>query len=74
MLFRSEAEGTKAMQVKAYTAELLSKASQITIDEQQVDETGEISAVVYIDNISLGQELLYKYLVIESDETPDWCG
>jgi len=30
--------------------------------------------VVYIDNISLGQELLYKYLVIESDRTPDWCG
>jgi len=52
----------------------LSKASQITIDEQQVDETGEISAVVYIDNISLGQELLYKYLAIESDETSDWCG
>jgi len=69
-----EAEGTKAMQAKAYTAELLSKASQITIDEQQVDETGEISAVVYIDNISLGQELLYKYLAIESDRTPDWCG
>ena len=55
-----EAEGAKAIQAKAYTAELLSQASQITLDEQQVDEAGEITAVVYIDNFSLGQELLYK--------------
>jgi len=67
-------EGEKAIKAKNYVSALLSKASKITLDEQQRDESGEISAVVYIDNISLGQELLYKYLVIESDETPDWCG
>lgn len=68
-----EAEGTKAIQAKAYTAELLSKASQITLDEQQVDETGEITAVVYIDKFSLGQELLYKYLAVENGEPTQWC-
>ena len=68
------AEGEKATKAKDYASALLSKASKITLDEQRRDESGEISAVVYIDNISLGQELLYKYLAIESDETPDWCG
>ncbi|HIE86733.1 MAG TPA: hypothetical protein EYP91_07810 [Gammaproteobacteria bacterium] len=67
-------EGEKAIKTKDYASTLLSKASEITLDEQQRDESGEISAVVYIDNISLGQELLYKYLAIESDRTPDWCG
>ena len=67
-------EGEKAIKARNYAGTLLSKASKITLDEQRRDETGEISAVVYIDNISLGQELLYKYLAIESDETPDWCG
>jgi endonuclease YncB( thermonuclease family) len=68
-----EAEGAKAIQAKAYTAELLSQASQITLDEQQVDEAGEITAVVYIDNFSLGQELLYKYLAVENNEPTQWC-
>jgi len=68
-----EAEGAKAIQAKAYTAELLSQASQITLDEQRVDETGEITAVVYIDNFSLGQELLYKYLAVENNEPTQWC-
>lgn len=67
-------EGEKAITAKDYANTLLSKASEITLDEQQRDESGEISAVVYIDNISLGQELLYKYLAIESDQTPHWCG
>ena len=67
-------EGEKAIKTKNYANTLLSKASEITLDEQQRDESGEISAVVYIDNISLGQELLYKYLAIESDQTPHWCG
>jgi len=68
-----ETEGAKAIQAKAYTAELLSQASQITLDEQQVDEAGEITAVVYIDNFSLGQELLYKYLAVENNEPTQWC-
>ena len=68
-----EAEGAKAIQAKAYTAALLSQASQITLDEQQVDEAGEITAVVYIDNFSLGQELLYKYLAVENNEPTQWC-
>ena len=63
-----EAEGAKAIQAKAYTAELLSQASQITLDEQRIDEADEITAVVYIDKFSLGQELLYKYLAVENNE------
>jgi len=67
-------EGEKAIKARNYAGTLLSKASKITLDEQQRNQSGEVSAVVYIDNISLGQELLYKYLAIESDETSDWCG
>jgi len=49
------AEGEKATKAKDYASTLLSKASEITLDEQQRDESGEISAVVYIDNIASGR-------------------
>ena len=69
-----EGEGEKAMKAKDYANMLLLEASEITLDEQQRDQAGEIPAVVYIDNINLGQELLYKYLAVENDENPNWCG
>ena len=66
-------EGEKAIQARDYATQLLSKASDISIEEQERLASGNLSALVYIDNVSFGQELLYKYLAVESGETPNWC-
>lgn len=68
-----KSEGEKAIQARDYATQLLSRASEISIDAQERLASGNLSAEVYIDNISLGQELLYKYLAIESGQTPSWC-
>ena len=68
-----ESEGSKALQAKQFANKLLLHASEITLDEKQTTTAGEITAVVYVDNLSLGQELLYKYLAIESGEAAPWC-
>ena len=68
-----ESEGTKALQAKQFASNLLLAASEITLDEERTTTAGEITAVIYVDNTSLGQELLYKYLAIESGEPVPWC-
>ena len=68
-----EAEGEKALQAQDYARTLLMKASEIPIDETERLTSGDLLAVVYIDNVSFGQELLYKYLAVETDDTPNWC-
>ena len=68
-----ENEGEKAIQARAYATQLLSKASEISIEEQERLASGILLASVYIDNVNFGQELLYKYLAVESEETPNWC-
>ena len=68
-----EAEGEKALQALDYARTLLMKASEISIDETERLASGDLLAVVYIDNVSFGQELLYKYLAIETDDPPNWC-
>jgi len=68
-----ESEGTKALQAKQFANQLLLDASEITLDEERTNTAGEMTAVVYVDNLSLGQELLYKYLAIESGEPVRWC-
>ena len=68
-----EAEGEKALQAQDYARTLLMKASEISIDETERLTSGDLLAVVYIDNVSFGQELLYKYLAIETDDPPNWC-
>ena len=66
-------EGAKALQAKQFASKLLFDASEITLDEERTNTDGEVSAVVYVDNLSLGQELLYQYLAIESGEPARWC-
>ena len=68
-----EAEGEKALQARDHARTLLMKASEISLDETERLSSGELLAVVYIDNVSFGQELLYKYLAVETDDTPNWC-
>ena len=66
-------EGAKALQAKQFASKLLFDASEITLDEERTNTDGEVTAVVYVDNLSLGQELLYQYLAIESGEPRRWC-
>ena len=68
-----EAEGEKALQAQDYARTLLMRASEISLDETERLASGILLASVYIDNVNFGQELLYKYLAIESGETPNWC-
>ena len=68
-----ESEGAKALQAKQFASKRLLDASEITLDEERANTAGEMTAVVYVDNLSLGQELLYKYLAIESGEPARWC-
>ena len=68
-----EAEGEKALQARDHARKLLMKASEISLDETERLASGDLLAVVYIDNVSFGQELLYKYLAVETDDTPNWC-
>ena len=68
-----DVEGIKAREAMQYTSTLLNNAKEITLIEETSTDSGEMVAVVYVDNISLGQELLYKYLAIENGEPVPWC-
>ena len=56
-----------------YARALLKNAKEITIEEKAIDRAGDVIANVYVDQLSLGQELLYKYLAIENGEPVPWC-
>ena len=68
-----KAEKEKAIRARDYAQTLLSEAAEISIDETERLASGTLIAVVYIDNVSFGQELLYKYLAVETGEVVNWC-
>ena len=70
-----EAEGLKAQEAIEYVSTLLNNAKEISLTEETGTDSDEIVAVVYVDNVSLGQELLYKYLAVDFEPTHlTWCG
>jgi len=68
-----ESEGQKAFEAKAFARSLIEKAREVSIDGRQVTDSGAVTAVVYVDNLSLGQEILYKYLAVEKGGANIWC-
>jgi endonuclease YncB( thermonuclease family) len=69
-----EEEGRKAILARDFVNQQLSTAKEILLDIQEVNSNGDTIAVVYIDGINLGQELLYQYLAIEDTSDPTfWC-
>ena len=68
-----EKEGVKALGAMQYARALLKNAKEITLDEKAVNSAGEVIANVYVDQLSLGQELLYKFFAIRSGEPTTWC-
>ena len=52
----------------------LGAAKEILLDIHEIDLNGDTVAVIYIDGIDLGQELLYQYLATEDmSDTSLWC-
>ena len=68
-----EAEGQKALAAKQFIYEQIQATTEIAIDEQIRQPNGDLKAVVYLNNVSLGQELLYKSLAIEAGQKHNWC-
>ena len=68
-----EKEGVKALGAMQYARALLKNAKEITIEEKAIDRAGDVIANVYVDQLSLGQELLYKFLAIRSGDPKTWC-
>ncbi|MBO68578.1 MAG: hypothetical protein CL398_09730 [Acidiferrobacteraceae bacterium] len=68
-------EGEKAIQAMDFMASSLRRAKTIALDIHGMDQSGDAMAIVYVDGINLGQELLYKYLAVEFEPTYlTWCG
>ena len=69
-----EEEGKKAILARDFVSQHLSAAKEILLDIQEVNSNGDTVAVVYIDGIDLGQELLYQYLATEDmSDISLWC-
>ena len=69
-----EEEGRKAILARDFVSQHLGAAKEILLDIHQIDLNGDTVAVIYIDGIDLGQELLYQYLATENtSDTPLWC-
>lgn len=68
-----EAEGQKAIAAKQFIYQQIQATTEIAVDEQNRQPNGDLKAVVYLNNVSLGQELLYKSLAIEAGQKHNWC-
>ena len=68
-----EKEGVKALGAMQYARALLKNAKEITLEEKAINSAGEVIANVYVDQLSLGQELLYKFFAIRSGDPKTWC-
>ena len=61
----------KARQARDLIQEMLTSAKEVgLIIKEEINEL-ELRAQVYADGLSLGQELLYKYLAVEG--WGNWC-
>ena len=69
-----EEEGRKAILARDFVSQHHGTAKEILLDIHEIDMNGDTVAVIYIDGIDLGQELLYQYLATENtSDTPLWC-
>ena len=69
-----EEEGRTAILARDFVSQHLGTAKEILLDIHEIDMNGDTVAVIYIDGIDLGQELLYQYLATENtSDTPLWC-
>ena len=61
----------KARQARDLIEEILSSAKEVGLIVKEEISEQELRAQVYADGLSVGQELLYKYLAVEGQG--NWC-
>ena len=61
----------KARQARDLIEEMLSSAKEVGLIIKEEIRELELRTQVYADGLSVGQELLYKYLAVEGQE--NWC-
>lgn len=62
----------KARQARDLIQEMLTSAKEVGLIIKEEISEQELWAQVYADGLSVGQELLYKYLAVEGQG--NWCG
>ena len=62
----------KAVKARDLIQEMLSSANEVGLIIKEEINVKELRAQVYADGLSVGQELLYKYLAVEGQG--NWCG
>ena len=62
----------KAKEASNLIQEMLSSAKEVGLIIKEEINKQELRAKVYADGLSVGQELLYKYLAVEGQGS--WCG
>ena len=62
----------KARQARDLIQEMLTSAKEVGLIIKEEISEQELRAQVYADGLSVGQELLYKYLAV--DGQGNWCG
>ena len=68
------AEVEQAHQAEQFVRQLLASAKRIHLDIKDTEGEADPQAVIYVDGLSVGQELLYRYLAIEyGDDRSFWC-
>ena len=61
----------KAVKARDLIQEMLSSANEVGLIIKEEINVKELRAQVYADGLSVGQELLYKYLAVEGQG--NWC-
>ncbi len=68
------AEVEQAHQTEQFVRQLLASANRIQLDIKVTENEANTQAIIYADGLSVGQELLYRYLAIEyGDDRSFWC-
>jgi len=68
------AEVEQAHQAEQFVRQLLASANRIQLDIKDTEGEGDTQAIIYVDGLSVGQELLYRYFAIEyGDDRSFWC-
>ena len=68
------AEIEQAHQAEQFVRQLLASAKRIQLDIKDTEGETDQQAVIYVDGLSVAQELLYRYLAIEyGDDRSFWC-
>ena len=62
----------KAQEARDLIQDMLSSAKEVGLIIKEEINGQELRAQVYADGLSIGQELLYKYLAVEGQG--NWCG